>query len=667
VVRGIAIAARLVAVFATAIAAPTGGGVPEEARGIRTPDWARLEGVLGAYDAPFAAEPPWGRATAMAFIDDRTVAVLAGDGRLRVWDRIAHVTRARVDACRFQFVPSTETQAGHNDRADVLALSADRLAAIGFVSGRVCIVDLATGRKTAEVEAGPMSGEGVVLMRIRFGSGQLVTYAGQTRTVLARVVRYVPAAGGDVRWWDPRTGRKLAEAHVGVVTEGAISPDGERFVASSDKLRLVDRSGRTLWATDDVVTRIVFATPEMLLATDGKRLFLIAARDGHVDGQLTGYWKPGPGGRHAELFTAPNGHRAITTFEDGHGVTVWDLDARREIVHRASGDFWSVPRRDFVVAPDGSTFWTPRLNAIDATSLEFVDGPSGIVQCLAVSDDGRRALTCGGFRRRSVFRVWDNVAGPELEPWPNDVNAAVAVAGTTALVHTRYDNEVRNWPDGRVRFKIPHYLWYAGSLSPDGTQLATLAWSDKTKAFVIELRDAMTGKVVWRNAKLRAENDVLAFMAGGRQLLVRTRDGQLVALDVQDGALQQRIGAIPSGRLELVDDRWALYRGEYGSLAGYDLQKGDFAWKAPATATMRVTAAIPGHAVFPLAEGGTVRLHRVATGEALPGAIDLEATEDIPFTMAAAASGSKDGPVLLVGTQRGVVLRFALRLPGPSP
>ena len=181
--RGIGIAAGLLAVIATAVSAPVRGAVPEEGRGIRTPDWARLEAVLGTYDAPFAAEPPWGRLTAMAFIDDRTVAVIAEDGRLRVWDRIAHVTRARVDACRFQFVPSTGTQLGRNDRADVLAVSPDRLAAVGFVSGRVCIVDLATGRKAAEVEAGPMSGEGVVLMRIRFGSGRLVTYAGQTRTV----------------------------------------------------------------------------------------------------------------------------------------------------------------------------------------------------------------------------------------------------------------------------------------------------------------------------------------------------------------------------------------------------------------------------------------------------------------------------------------------------
>ena len=170
------------------------------------------------------------------------------------------------------------------------------------------------------------------------------------------------------------------------------------------------------------------------------------------------------------------------------------------------------------------------------------------------------------------------------------------------------------------------------------------------------------------NAKLRAENDVSRSFRVGRTSAGPHARRPACGAGRADGALQRRIGAIPSGRLELVDDRWALYRGEYGSLAGYDLQKGDFAWKAPATATMRATAAIPGRAVFPVAEGGTVRLHSVATGEALPGAIDLEATEDIPFTMAAAASGLKEGPVLLVGTQRGVVLRFALRLPGgPSP
>ena len=148
-----------------------------------------------------------------------------------------------------------------------------------------------------------------------------------------------------------------------------------------------------------------------------------------------------------------------------------------------------------------------------------------------------------------MFRVWDDVAGPELERWPVDGNALVAVAGTTALVHIREANEVRNWPDGRLRFKIPHDLWSSGSLSPDGRQLATLAWNPKTTAFAIELRDAMTGKVLWRNAKLRAENDVLAFMSGGKTLLVRTRDGQLVALDAQNGALQRRIGSIPSGHL----------------------------------------------------------------------------------------------------------------------
>jgi hypothetical protein len=65
--RRIGIAAGLVAVIATAISAPVGAEVPEEARGIRTPDWARLEGVLGTYDAPFGAESPWGRLTAMAF------------------------------------------------------------------------------------------------------------------------------------------------------------------------------------------------------------------------------------------------------------------------------------------------------------------------------------------------------------------------------------------------------------------------------------------------------------------------------------------------------------------------------------------------------------------------------------------------------------------------
>jgi len=176
---------------------------PEVAR-MKLPPWLRLEAAHGTtHDIHH-----WRLADAAFTPDGRSLVTLGANGALRVWNLQARVLRAEASACITDNPPAL-FQPG----ALELALSGDGLAAVGFGSGRVCVVELASDRLVRSLEA-----HDAHVVELAFSSGVLFSYGYQELLVMEAKIRPIVMqreAGGEVRWWDPRTGARLGELVVG--------------------------------------------------------------------------------------------------------------------------------------------------------------------------------------------------------------------------------------------------------------------------------------------------------------------------------------------------------------------------------------------------------------------------------------------------------------------
>ena len=659
--------------------APT---LPADARLVQTPAWATLEAVWGTYDPPLSG--PYGGPIQVAFTGDRHTLILLGSrGELWLWDRDERATRRRIDACT---VPE------RMDVAHVLATSTDGLVAVGFRSGRYCVADLSSGNRTATIEANDLTrGYGVGLMVARLAAGRLVTYGSTLPASFAMKLgdANYPPAGGELRSWDARTGAKVSDATIGAAWTAAFSPDGERFVVVpvksqviSDELLMLARTGEVLWRrkvpTGHSVQRAVFATNDTLLATDGHRLFSISVGDG----ALLGFFEaPGlPTGplysdilpQNAGIAVTPDGRHAITDL-DGLFV-LWDVDARREVA-RASTKSQDVLRfvgfRDVAPSPDGSMFVTATGSVLSTSGLELIDAPSGPVSTLAVSGDARRALAWRALRRSREFDVWD-AASRSLRRWPRPSRApglgddprAVALSndGARAAIRASDFVELREWSSGRVLWWSHNDLWATTSLSPDGHAIATFVWDWKESHFFVTLRDAAKGTILWQNRQERPRSESLLFTSSGRQLVFLDADSRLVVLDARDGSVLRRAGPTEAGTWTLAGRARALVVGEREkSIASYDLDTGHQLWRSSegkeATSDGVRVVAWPDGGAFLELDDTLIRRRSVETGAQIGDPINLGPSADAPRQLAL----SSDGQTLVVGSRRGVLLRFRVR------
>jgi hypothetical protein len=202
-------------------------------------------------------------------------------------------------------------------------------------------------------------------------------------------------------------------------------------------------------------------------------------------------------------------------------------------------------------------------------------------------------------------------------------------------------------------------------LSPDGRTLATLAWDAARKTYTPTLWSATTGVRLWQNAELRF--DVwLTFDAAGERLVLFGSDKRVTFLDARSGAVLHRTPPVAKPWQLFVRDDFALVYDEQG-LRVVDLTTWQSRWRVP-----RVFAraddiwnppyprglAVPKNGDFFFEfERSLVRRRSFRTGEPIGEPIDLWPSDDWAVDMAT----SNDGKTLVVGTVRGVLLRFRLR------
>jgi outer membrane protein assembly factor BamB len=649
-----------------------GGKVAEDARRIEAPPWATLIGVFGLYDPPFVTTLH--EVTRVVFgRDERELVLLRDTGELVFWDRIAHVTRNRFRAC-VSGPLANEVKGAREERAEILVTGPDeRFAAIGFSSGRYCVLDVASGKKTADIQANDLDPSRFGIMVARLLEHRLVTYAYQPETTTHTSLRSVrdPEAGGELRSWDATSGRMLSNANVGGALSADLSADGKRLALVRMKrnvagtLALTDERGAVLWTSGELARSIVFAGSELILASDGSRLFMLSAADGRSRGELEGFWRPSRDYPWRDVAVTRNGSHAVSAFGDGR-FALWDLAARREVKYQ-SWSMHQVPSlHEAVASHDGALFVASDASIFATARLELIEAPSGPIECLATSDDGERAIACRRDGRQRVFDVWD-AKRRQLRRWPRRDVAIVSLAadGTRVLVRERGSNELRDWATGRVIWSAPHHLWAPAALAPNGGRFAVLTWNQHRNAFDTVLRDAATSGVVWTNERERPSDRVLAFSPDGARIIVRDHDFRLVVLDAATGSVRRRI-ALPEGdrkgasnglaRAVFIDTHRVLLVGGYGeALTAFDVETGTSIWHVDETISVDEVAGLDAEHFVAITKR-SVSLRNSKTGRDVAPPIDFFPSDDGPRHVAV----STDGRLLTVGTQRGVLIRFQL-------
>jgi WD40 repeat protein len=282
----------------------------------------------------------------------------------------------------------------------------------------------------------------------RFGApGQFMR-----RLALSRDGKRLLTAGSDgARYWDIATGKEIYRLPSGGVYDVAISPDGTKLLScSSDRLIHV-------WdaATGKKVKQLKGHTDEVIgvaVSPDGR---MVASSGYHCQLRLwnldTGELTASPGGREGQgVAFSPDG-KLIATWTADHMVRLWDVKNRKEIRclkgHREwvnAGAFsrdgsrlltgtWPSDYSGPVRRPSELILW----NVTTGKPLRTINVPTPRnVHGLAISPDGRRALSCGN---AGLVELWDLETG----------NRVIAFKGHVGLVC-----DVAFLPDGRTALSV---------------------------------------------------------------------------------------------------------------------------------------------------------------------------------------------------------------------
>jgi WD40 repeat protein len=193
-------------------------------------------------------------------------------------------------------------------------------------------------------------------------------------------------------------------------------------------------------------------------------------------------------------------------------------------------------------------------------------GDTSSIRCVALSRDGKWAVTCG-FEREA--RVWDLLSGRQVGSYaegPGVFKAAVVLPAGKQFAAASSDGSVRLIDLATFKLVRRMDAGHAGgalavAASKDGKHVVSGGMDGE-----VRLHDAATGKLI-REIKAHAgEAHAVAFSPDGRRLISGGADGAAVVWDAGTGRQIQRL----AGHTGLVTSAAFLPGGRQAVTGGYD-------------------------------------------------------------------------------------------------
>jgi WD40 repeat protein len=541
-----------------------------------------------------------GGALTAAFSPDGRYALSGGaDRRVRLWRLPAPPPPEQ--AAEVRRIPWGKASVSHT------TLSPDgTLYAAGSDAGELRLYEVATGKQVHE-----LTGHGGALQHVAFApDGKQVLTASMDKTLRlwdvasgkevrkfeghtegVQSVAVLPdgqralSGGNDktVRLWQLATGKQVRkfEGHTGAVLSVTVSPDGKQVLSTgADKtVRLWDvETGQELRSFEGHSERLVgavflpggkqlasYAFDKTLRAWDvasGKEVRKLDLGDNLTDRR--------------SVAISPDGRRFLTTHRD-NTVRLRDLASGEEWQRFAVANSpWGVSfSPDGRYAASGSDHGLVFLFRLPATPPEqfrearrFV-GHQGRVGDVALSPDGRLALTAGG-----GARLWDVASGKELRTFgghTSNIQDLTFLPDGQRFLSSSRDGTVRLWDVAKgkeIRRLDGHrgQVWGA-RVSPDGKRALTACHDGLLRLFDIE-----SGKELRRWKGHAAEAICVELAPDGRRALSGGWDDTVRLWDVEKG---QELLQLPfkSRRVAFSPDgKQALFQGPDNSLLLWDLE-----------------------------------------------------------------------------------------------
>jgi WD40 repeat protein len=288
--------------------------------------------------------------------------------------------------------------------------------------------------------------------------------------------------------------RKVLRGHVGVVSQVAFSPDGNRIVTAGQDAtariwnaesgaELAKLEGHEDWVWSAVFSpdggRIVTASGDATARIwDARSGTELATLDGH-------------GGAVRGASFSPDGQRIVTASDDGT-ARVWDGHgrSRRPMLLRGHSD----QVRVVVFSPDGGRIVTGGFDrearvwdADTGQELAVLRGHTALLWGVAVSPDGRLAATASQDRTAAVWQLASGRLLRRLEGHNDEVWSAVFSPDSERVVTASFDQTARIWDarSGRSMAELRGHLHsvYSASFSPDGRWVLTGSLDNTARVF----------------------------------------------------------------------------------------------------------------------------------------------------------------------------------------
>ncbi|MFN8421734.1 MAG: protein kinase [Anaerolineae bacterium] len=449
--------------------------------------------------------------------DGSTAITGAQDGTIVIWDLAAGTVRDRLT--------------GHTDGVNAVAISPDgRFALSGGRDGYLILWNLRAGvplfRLTRETIIGA------------------VAISPDGRTFLSGEYDRT------LRLWDTTTGSLLRtfEGHTDLVNSVAYSPDGTRLLSASFDQTIIEwevSSGRGLHRLSGHVGAVytVSYSPDGSAAISGGTD--LRAISWNLQGLTNGALEKSYDG-HSDWVNAvdlsPDGKLLVSASLDGR-VIIWDAATQRPL-HQFTDQAGEVYAVSFIPVPGQDRHWQVISGGSDGTLMQWdaqtgkllrlLLGHTGIVNAIAYSADGSRALTASADK---TLILWDLQAGKMIRRFSG---------------HTDSVNAVALLPDGKL----------AISASSDQT---LLLWNVATGKPIRKL-EAHKG-AVWR----------VVVSPDGQRAYSASTDGTIIEWDLTDGtALRTFVGhtSIIWSLAISKDSRWLASGSDDKTLILWDVSTG---------------------------------------------------------------------------------------------